>query len=117
MSERHPTQDLYAKALAEAAAMDADQADYFALNQGEYGTNLRHAAAALERVEGLTGNVLDLGCGTGLFLDKMIEQGIRPEYYLGMDGMAERPASMNASPGTACRGASSTSRGTSVSRT
>ena len=94
MSEPHPTQELYQKALAEAAAMDADQADYYALNQGEYGTNLRHAAV-LEKVEGLTGNVMDLGCGTGLFLDKMIEAGIRPEYYLGMDGMAERHVPVN----------------------
>jgi SAM-dependent methyltransferase len=89
LSEPHPTQELYQKALAEAAAMDAAQADYFALNQGEYGTHLRHTAV-LDCVEGLDGNVLDLGCGTGLFLDKMIEQGIRPKYYLGMDGMPER---------------------------
>jgi SAM-dependent methyltransferase len=93
MSEVHPVEAHYRNRLTEAEGQDG-QGDYLALDQGEYGTALRHSAV-LECVEGLSGNVLDLGCGTGLFLDKLIERGMRPEYYLGMDGMPERHAPVN----------------------
>ena len=85
----HPVEQLYAARLAEAAALPSKEADYHALEQGEYGTNLRHKAV-LDCTPGLGGKVLDLGCGTGLLLDKMAERGKKPTRYYGVDAMQER---------------------------
>lgn len=85
----HPVEQLYATRQTEAAALPAKEADYHALEQGEYGTNLRHKAV-LDHTLGLTGKVLDLGCGTGLLLDKMVERRIKPTRYYGVDAMQER---------------------------
>ena len=88
MTELHPVEAHYRNRLKEAEGQDG-QDDYLALDQGEYGTALRHAAV-LDVVKGLDGNVLDLGCGTGMILDGIVARGLRPAYYLGMDGLADR---------------------------
>ena len=85
----HPTELHYDARLAEAASLHPSEADYHALDQSEYGTKLRHEAV-VNNVPKLDGHVLDLGCGTGLILEKMIEKGKKPAYYHGVDGMPER---------------------------
>lgn len=87
----HPVEALYRRRFEEARSLDAKEADYHALEQGEYGTELRHEAV-LDHVSGLDGRVLDLGCGTGLLVEKMVARGLKPTSYLGIDGMPEREA-------------------------
>lgn len=58
--------------------------DYAGLDQGPEGTILRHQAA-LDFVPLQGTSVLDLGCGTGLFLKYMAEHKIKPLFYHGVD--------------------------------
>lgn len=81
-------EELYKRRLEEARSLDPVEADYHALEQGVYGTDIRHRAV-LEAVP-LGGSVLDLGCGTGLILDKIAGAGVKPQTYVGVDGMVER---------------------------
>ena len=87
----HPVEQHYRQRMREAAELaDPSEVDYHAIDQGRYGTTLRHRAV-LDAVRGIDGgHVLDLGCGTGLLLDAMIERGDRPSWYIGVDGIAER---------------------------
>ena len=86
---KHPVEQFYEMRRAEAAAtQDPREADYLALSQGEYGTRLRHSAV-LDVVKNLDCHVIDLGCGTGLILDAMVERGVKPLLYQGYDGMAD----------------------------
>jgi len=86
---KHPVEQFYEMRRAEAAAtQDPREADYLALSQGEYGTRLRHSAV-LDVVKNLDCHVIDLGCGTGLILDAMVERGVKPLLYHGYDGMAD----------------------------
>ena len=85
----HPVQALYDLRAREARDLPAEEADYHALEQGEYGTNLRHAAV-IKHTRGLSGRVLDLGCGTGLLLDKMSRANIKPAQYFGVDSSEDR---------------------------
>lgn len=71
----------------------ADDPDYAGLDQGPEGTRGRHRLA-LEFVSLAGKSVLDLGCGTGLFLTAMSKEGITPSRYLGTDLLAEREATV-----------------------
>ena len=84
----HPVEELFTRRLAETKNAE-NAADYAALEQGEYATKLRHDAV-MDNVVGLDHEVLDLGCGTGLFLDKLIERGVKPQKYDGYDGITLR---------------------------
>lgn len=87
----HPTQALYEKRFEEAKALDKGEADYHALEQGKFGTDIRHAAV-LKHVKGLNGSIVDLGCGTGLLLQAMAEAKVKPGHYMGVDSQPERKA-------------------------
>lgn len=59
--------------------------DYGMLLQSRYGTYLRHRCV-LHHTKGVhKGDVLDLGCGTGLILDSMAGERIKPNSYVGVD--------------------------------
>jgi SAM-dependent methyltransferase len=67
----------------------AGDPDYYGLTQGEYGTALRHDAVLSVMPPLHNCTVLDLGCGTGLFLEKLWKDGNLPELYIGVDQIEE----------------------------
>jgi hypothetical protein len=66
-----------------------EEADYLVLDQSRYGTGLRHDAV-VHNLCGLGGVVVDLGCGTGLLLERIVQAEFRPTFHLGVDGLPER---------------------------
>lgn len=65
--------------------------DYAGMDQGPMGTKNRH----MQAIEHLShkmrdGAILDLGCGTGLFTDSLVEAKCLPNIYVGVDFLEER---------------------------
>jgi SAM-dependent methyltransferase len=81
--------------MLQAAAGKPEEADYLALSQGQYGTELRHKAV-VRAMPANPGRVLDLGCGTGLLLERICHERGKPTYYHGVDGLHERKAAFMA---------------------
>jgi SAM-dependent methyltransferase len=85
----HPVEKFYRQRMEQAALDGSSENDYKALDQGPHGTGIRHAAVA-NNVKGLTGRIVDLGCGTGLFLEFLAKNHKKPAHYVGVDGFEER---------------------------
>lgn len=80
----------YRKLYQDAEARGADP-DYEGMDQGPEGTKARHDAALARLSKQMhMGTVLDLGCGTGLFVDALSEACVTPTFYTGVDLLPER---------------------------
>ncbi|MEJ6846711.1 class I SAM-dependent methyltransferase [Sinorhizobium fredii] len=88
----HPNEEHYRRHRREALEMGGDSLDFHGLDQGKESSIRRYALIA-DHVGGLEGKVLDLACGTAAMLDTFVDRGVRPELYVGVDGLEDhRPA-------------------------
>jgi len=66
--------------------LKSTESDYDKLDQGEFSTNVRHEKAAAHIAQHNHKSILDIGCGTGLILDRIDAV----ELYHGIDIYSER---------------------------
>lgn len=79
------SEEYYRKMLAD----NPDDPDYAALEQGPMSTARRHSLVA-KHLDPTGRSILDLGCGTGLLMETLVENHTAPSRYVGVDFLPER---------------------------